>query len=209
MSGRKQFEPDVALDAAVRVFWRLGYSGASITDLLSATGLSRASLYATFGNKQQLFLSCLDRYVDTVGTASNEALHRNDADVMDAVLAGFDAIIDRMADPAQPAGCLLAQTAAEAHSLAQPIQTAVARIIDDQIEQMHGLLVSFAAQGTSDDGVMSLATYLVTVAQAIAVMHRAGIPITRLRDTSRHAMNALRVSALITTPVIERLPGSS
>ena len=192
MSGRKQFEPDVALDAAVRVFWQLGYAGTSISDLLAATGLSRASLYATFGDKQQLFLTCLDRYVDTVGTASQQALQQRDSDIRDAVRAGFDAILDRMADPTQPAGCLLAQTAAEAHALPQPIPAAVSRLLNLQIEQMCRLLARFAPPGTTADDRMSLATYLVSVAQAVAVMHRAGIPTARLRDTSRHALTALK-----------------
>ena len=87
--------------------------------------------------------------------------------------------------------CLLAQTAAEARSLAEPIRVEVSRLIDDQIQQMHRLLAASRAPNTSNDDLLSLATYIVSVAQAVAVMHRAGIAPERLREVARHAVRAL------------------
>jgi len=193
MVGRKQFEPDVALDAAVRVFWEQSYSAASINDLVSATGLSRGSMYATFGDKQELFLAALHRYVDKVGEAGRSARSAPSDDVRDQVKAGFEAILDRMADPSQPAGCLLAQTAAESGSLDTAVRSAVQRILDDQVEQTYQLLAPHA-RGRDVD-VRSLASYLVTTSQALAVMHRAGTPVDELRETAAYALRALDVLA--------------
>ncbi|WP_410012524.1 TetR/AcrR family transcriptional regulator [Sodalis sp. C49] len=58
----RQFDPEVALVAAMRVFWKNGYAGASISTLLKAMGINRASMYAAFGNKEALFRQVLDRY---------------------------------------------------------------------------------------------------------------------------------------------------
>lgn len=58
----REFDEDEALTAAMRVFWEHGYAGASISVLLDAMGLSRASLYATFGDKEQLFRRVMDLY---------------------------------------------------------------------------------------------------------------------------------------------------
>ena len=54
---------DVVITRAMDVFWTRGYQGTSLPDLLTATGLSRASLYAAFGDKRGLFLNALDRYI--------------------------------------------------------------------------------------------------------------------------------------------------
>ena len=55
MARPREFDEEQALLAAMQVFWRKGYDGTSIPDLLEATGLSRSSLYETFGDKAALF----------------------------------------------------------------------------------------------------------------------------------------------------------
>ena len=61
----KQFEPEVALFKAMEVFWERGYEAASLAQLLKQMGISRKSMYDTFGNKQSLFLKALEHYAQT------------------------------------------------------------------------------------------------------------------------------------------------
>ena len=56
---------DEALDGALRVFWLKGYDGASLSDLTKAMGINRPSMYAAFGNKEQLYRRTLDRYSES------------------------------------------------------------------------------------------------------------------------------------------------
>jgi AcrR family transcriptional regulator len=58
----REFDVEEALAAALRVFWDKGYEGASLTDLTEAMGITRPSLYAAFGNKEDLFKRTLDLY---------------------------------------------------------------------------------------------------------------------------------------------------
>jgi len=58
----REFDTEVALAAALRVFWTKGYEGASLTDLTDAMEITRPSLYAAFGNKEALFKQALDLY---------------------------------------------------------------------------------------------------------------------------------------------------
>src|ERR1700736_6971256 len=60
----RAFDIDGALDLAMQVFWRQGYEGTSLSDLTKAMGINRPSLYAAFGNKEELFRKALDRYAD-------------------------------------------------------------------------------------------------------------------------------------------------
>jgi TetR/AcrR family transcriptional repressor of nem operon len=62
MGRSKEFDDSQALEAALRVFWRKGYEGTSIQDLVDATGVNRASLYETFGNKHDLFMKSIGRF---------------------------------------------------------------------------------------------------------------------------------------------------
>jgi AcrR family transcriptional regulator len=58
----RQFCPDAALTAALKVFWERGYEGASMAELTEAMGITKPSLYACFGNKEALFRKALDLY---------------------------------------------------------------------------------------------------------------------------------------------------
>jgi TetR/AcrR family transcriptional repressor of nem operon len=62
MSRPQEFETSEVLRNAMYVFWSKGYEAASLTDILEATGLSKSSLYATFGDKRALFLATFDAY---------------------------------------------------------------------------------------------------------------------------------------------------
>lgn len=62
MARTKEFNEDQALDKAIEIFWHKGYNGTSAQDLVTHLGLSRSSLYDTFGDKQKLFAQSLLRY---------------------------------------------------------------------------------------------------------------------------------------------------
>ena len=105
----RAFDPDVALDRAMHVFWAKGYEGAALSDLTQAMRINRPSLYAAFGNKEQLFRKVLDRYASGPLAYFGKALEAPKArDVVEQILFGAA----RMAsDPRLPAGCLMVQGA--------------------------------------------------------------------------------------------------
>src|SRR5439155_12264942 len=105
----RAFDPDAALDRAMHVFWAKGYEGASLSALTRAMRINRPSLYAAFGNKEQLFRKVLDRYMDGPVGYFRKALAAPKArDVVEEILLGTA----RMADDSRiPAGCLMVQGA--------------------------------------------------------------------------------------------------
>lgn len=64
MGRHREFDVEKALDAALCVFWRKGYEGASYADLTAATGVERPALYSAFGNKEALFRRAMARYYE-------------------------------------------------------------------------------------------------------------------------------------------------
>jgi AcrR family transcriptional regulator len=58
----KSFSYEEALDAAVRVFGAKGYDATSLADLTDAMGINKPSMYATFGNKEELFRRAMERF---------------------------------------------------------------------------------------------------------------------------------------------------
>src|ERR1700688_3301650 len=90
-SGRtRQFDADEVLDRALEVFWARGYEGASLPELTKAMGINRPSLYATYGNKEQLFRKALDRYQTGPTSFLTDALRKPTARaVVEAIFSGF------------------------------------------------------------------------------------------------------------------------
>src|ERR1700759_2542466 len=63
MGRPRGFDTEAALDAAMRVFWEKGYEGSTLTDLTDAMRINRSSMWAAFGNKEELFKSAFKHYV--------------------------------------------------------------------------------------------------------------------------------------------------
>jgi AcrR family transcriptional regulator len=104
MGRPKEFDVDEALCAALQVFWRHGYEGASLTDLTEAMGITRPSLYATYGNKEELFRKVLDRYEQNHLCFVAQALAAPSARcTVEQLLKGY---ADVLTDPMHPPGCL-------------------------------------------------------------------------------------------------------
>src|SRR5437764_14084970 len=107
----RAFDPDTALERAMHVFWAKGYEGASLSDLTRAMRINRPSLYAAFGNKEELFRKVLDRYVNGPLAYFGKALAVPKArDRFEQIFLGAARIAG---DPRFPSGCLIAQCALE------------------------------------------------------------------------------------------------
>ena len=112
MPRNKEFEPEEALDKAMGVFWRKGYFDTSVDDLVQQVGVSRYGLYATFGNKHELFLASLDRYRDTVVAQLIEDLETPNASLAE-IQNFFATFIEISKTERGKLGCFMCNTATE------------------------------------------------------------------------------------------------
>lgn len=107
MGRPRAFCRDQALDAAMEVFWRKGYEGATLAELTRAMGINPPSLYAAFGNKEGLFTAALDRYSARIEAYLRDILAAPTAREVAARMLHGKA--DYLTDPANPPGCLFVQ----------------------------------------------------------------------------------------------------
>ena len=107
------FNREAATEEAMRQFWKSGYTGTSLRDLLKATGLGEGSFYNTLKSKKQLYVDCLRHYGATEGEKRAAALI-SAPDTATGLRAMFDAVLDCLDDPATPSRvCMLAAMVSE------------------------------------------------------------------------------------------------
>jgi AcrR family transcriptional regulator len=188
MSGRKQFDVDVALDQAMTAFWERGFAATSLDVLSAATGLGRGSLYGTYGSKDGLFRQALERYADHYGARYDAALAAHSDDPAAAVRAFFTVTLERIADSEVPTGCLLAQSAAEAATLSAESRG----FVQVQLRRQHQRVrTALAAGGMPRKEADELTSLVVAVNQSLAVLSRSGTPPRELRTVVRATCTAV------------------
>ncbi|MFI8892335.1 TetR/AcrR family transcriptional regulator [Streptomyces paradoxus] len=193
MARTKEFDPDAALQAALELFWQRGYEATSMSDLVEHLGIGRASIYATFGNKHELYLKALDRY-DRAGLPPILRELSQPGPALPAVRE----LVRRYAAEAADArtrlnGCMITNAAAEL----APHDRATARHVErnwDQLETMlHSALVRAQAQGELPAGrdPLTLARMLLVLLQGLRVVGKASPDPGRVKDAAEQALALL------------------
>ncbi|WP_199254645.1 TetR/AcrR family transcriptional regulator [Mycolicibacterium mengxianglii] len=173
----RAFDEARALDAAIDVFWRLGYEGASLTELTQAMGINKPSLYAVFGSKEKLFVRALERY----GLSYREHL--------DAVLAKsttyevIESYLRSIAESSTQAGvpgCLSIQGGLSCAPKNAHIPQLLAEYRQGLEDAVAKALAKTTDASTHDIDTAALAGYAVTMGQGLAVHAAAGVEQSRL-----------------------------
>ncbi len=173
MSGRKQFNEDQALEAAMRAFWENGYEATSLSDLEGATGLNKSSLYNAFESKEALFVRCLERYAERV--AKPLAWELKKPEFRAAITGFFDRLISRFDDPGAPPGCLATMAAMELGQSAGMSAGLVCANLEAQRDAFEARCRQAVADGelAADTDCGALAAMLVSISRGLAVLNRA------------------------------------
>ena len=173
----REFDADAVLDKALHVFWERGYEGTSLSDLTEAMGINRPSLYAAFGNKEELFRRALDRYAETgPGAVHREALCEPTAKAVVERLLRCTAL--SLTDPCNPAGCLAVQGALTCGDAAEFIKQELCKRRTDGEQALRQRFERAKAEGdlAADADTAALARFVVTVTQGMSVQAAGGAP---------------------------------
>src|SRR5207253_5831421 len=187
----RAFDPDAALDRAMHVFWAKGYEGASLSNLTRAMRINRPSLYAAFGNKEELFRKVLDRYMDGPVAYFGKALAAPKArDVVEEIFLGTARMGD---DPRIPAGCLMVQGALAVGDAAGSVRkdAAARRAASEAALRRRLQRAKRVGDLAKHADPAELSHYVMTVLHGIAVQGADGASPDRLLRVARLPRRAL------------------
>jgi len=187
----REFDEKQALEAAMNVFWRKGFDGASCEELLNAMGINSGSMYSAFGDKQDLYDKAFKLYCETVFQQGQERLAAPGSP-LENVKAVFQCMAERMASN-ECKGCFVGNTILEfaeennevaemARNVMQHFQNALEQKLAEA--QQTGELPASAQP-------REIAAFLVSTGQGLNVMARAKASEATLQGVINTAMQIL------------------
>ena len=184
------FDRDGALEKAMYLFWQQGYEGTSISELTEAMGISPPSLYAAFGDKKQLFLAAIQRYMNS-SESSPDAI-RDAASAREAIETMLRTAAISHTQRGCPPGCLLISGAVNLSSASQDVRDEVVRIrskvekaVRDRLKR--GIEEKELPPNTD---AASLAAFYISITQGMSMQAQDGAKRERLFQIAENAMRA-------------------
>lgn len=112
MARTKDFDETEVLKKAIELFWHKGYSATSMQDLVDGLGISRSSLYDTYGDKHTLYIKALESYrASGSGTMCN--IIQNASSAKEAIRKLLELVIGELTADAQRKGCFMVNAEVE------------------------------------------------------------------------------------------------
>jgi len=187
----RSFDVGQALDRALEVFWSGGFAATSLDDLCAAMGIARPSLYAAFGDKEELYLAIIERFRERMTAVYRDAV-LGASSYRDGILAFLRAAIARYTSGGVARGCLAVCTATTEAAAHPRIRDALAAMLRELDAAFEGTLRRARDRGelpaTADP--VGLAQLLSATQHSLAVRARAGAPADEL---DRRACSAISV----------------
>jgi len=131
MARTKDFDEDEVLKKAMNLFWHKGYNGTSMQDLVDGLGISRSSMYDTFGDKHSLFIRALENYKQ-IATTEMKAIVDNAPTAKVAIRRMFELTVTELLSDNQHKGCFLVNAGVEM----APHDTEVNKMLCDNDRQL-------------------------------------------------------------------------
>ncbi len=191
MGRHREFDEAEIVEKAMQAFWKNGWRSATPQRLLEATGLSRSSLYATFGSKQGLFVAALDLYVTQQISFLTQLLA--DGTVREALERMYALIVDNMRPGGGGTTCLVASSLVEVPAEDTETLARVARGLALMTEVYEARFQRAIDEGELDGTrtAAELAQFIATVNNGIQLAARAETSADQLRSIARMAVETV------------------
>ncbi len=173
MARKKEFDREKVLEKAMETFWRYGYEGTSIQDLVKTMEINRGSLYDTFKDKRSLFKAALIHYSDTFVNSMFTALKAPNASKQE-IIDLFYELVDKAVSDSQRKGCLITNSVVEIGHHDLEISVHLATEIQKVEDLLHEVLVRAKDKGEiqTDKDPRALARHLLCSLKGLRVISK-------------------------------------
>jgi len=193
MGRHKNYERETIAQKAMEVFWREGYHGTSTQALVDAMGVNRFSVYAEFGNKQNLYEAALAAYDKEVVNAHFQALESAQAGLSD-IEDMLQGLTEAAGQPGSELGCFMCNCATER----APYDPGSQGFVHRHVERISAALANALAhaqqaqQIRADVDVTQQGQFLATLLLGVFVLLRAQVSVDVVRASAQTALQHLR-----------------
>ena len=192
MARTKDFDEDEVLQKAMNIFWHKGYNGTSMQDLVDGLGISRSSMYDTFGDKHTLFIRSLENY-KKMATAEMKSIVDNAPTAKEAIRRMFEYTIAELVSDKQHKGCFLVNAGVEM----APHDAGISKMLcdnDKQLEQYFNEAIKKGQESgeiSNEQSSHALAQFILNNIKGIRVTAKSGADKKVFRDIVEVTMSAL------------------
>jgi AcrR family transcriptional regulator len=191
MGRPRGFDENVALDAAMNLFWERGYEGTSMAELSKAMDLTPPSIYAAFGDKKSLFRLAAKRYA--AGPAQYQAKALLEPTLREVIFALFRNTVEFLTEPGHPAGCMTLTGA-----MACSVEADSAKELMTEIRKQNEAALKARLQQARKSGEMAAdlnvddySRYLSTLLGGLAIQAANGTSKAAMKRTANMALRHL------------------
>lgn len=184
------FDMDEALDKALEIFWKRGFEGASIAELTETLGINKPSLYAAFGNKEELFKKALSRYVAGPVAFIQEAINQPTA--YEVAQSFLIKAVEFFTNTKHPKGCLIVQAALSVSTDSLLVQDLLTKYRFSYEQQLAKRFEKAKEEGDlpTDANAETLAKFLSTLHQGMSVQVTSGASKGELMEIVEFALKS-------------------
>lgn len=174
MARSKDFDEAEVLSKAVCIFWHKGYNGTSMQDLVDGLGISRSSLYDTFGDKHALYIKALDSYQQTGGSQMCDIIN-NTASAKEAIKKLLELTMRDLLNDEQRKGCFMVNAEIELASLDAEVRNLICR----NEQQFEGAVLRAIKKGQDSGEIrntqdpLALARFIINAVRGMQVSAKA------------------------------------
>ncbi|MCJ8209561.1 TetR/AcrR family transcriptional regulator [Mucilaginibacter sp. RS28] len=192
MARSKDFDEQEVLNKAIDLFWLKGYNATSMQDLVDALGISRSSLYDTFGDKHSLFLKALESYKTSAGEKIS-TIAGSTPSAKEAIRRLFDFTINELLSDTRQKGCFLVNAGVEVAS----VDPTVNEMVCDNDQQLEKLFFTIIKNGqetgelSKDKDAHAIARFMLNTVKGMRVTAKTATDKSVFNDIVAMTLNVL------------------